>query len=106
VVSFTYSFKKNYEKCEVLTAVLFNPALLDACSRLLSCLTYSSTQKMEATNSSEVLSGFQRTASCCIPEKRTCEVGFEVLSVVVIRNYIFWNITQICLLPSSWWFLG
>jgi hypothetical protein len=60
---------------------------------------------MEATCSSETLSGFERITGAASQKielfLKKCKVGFEVLTVVVMKNYIFWNTTQICLLPSS-----
>jgi hypothetical protein len=52
---------------EVLTAV----ALLATRFTLVSCLTYSSTVKMEATKSSETSIDFQRNTRCYISRGRT-----------------------------------
>jgi hypothetical protein len=50
-------------------------ALLATCFRLVSCLAYSSTLKMDATCSSKTSVDFQRTTRCYISENKTLHKG-------------------------------
>jgi hypothetical protein len=58
----------------VLCPVSYNTtALLAVCFMLVSCLSYTSTLKMEATCSSETVVDFRQITWCNIPEDRTLQ---------------------------------
>jgi hypothetical protein len=67
-----------------------NPALLENCFMLVSCLAYSSTLKLEETCSSETPADFQRTTRRYIPEDGT------------LHNHRCENLNSYIFLTCSW----
>jgi hypothetical protein len=63
---------------------------------LVSCSAYSSTLKMEAISSPETSVDIRQTTRRYIPEDSTLQLKVQVLTAVVMKSTIFWDIT-----PSS-----
>jgi hypothetical protein len=64
---------------EVLTAVVESqPTFLSPAFTLVSCLTYSSTLKMEATCSSETSVDYQWTIRRYMPEEITLQIPYRL----------------------------
>jgi hypothetical protein len=72
-----------------------NLVLIGSCFRLISCLTYSSTLKMEPTCSSETSVDFQRTRQRYIPKDRS------PLNKILSRNNYDSSILAYCLIFNS-----